>query len=369
MTPKPVAGRSFLGTMVLVLLAIAALFAADMFLAGMERAETGVEAARLFQQGQALMQLGKNAEAINRIEDAILIERGNRDYRRTLAQAQLAAGMTANAEATLTELLQNDSSDGFASKLMGRALVKEGRFAEAISYLHRAIYGQWDEDAAENRLRVRYELIDLLAKRNSKEELLAELLSVQDQAPRDLKTQLRMGRLFLVAGSPARAADVFREILHDAPTSADAYAGLGDSDFARGNYRAAQRDFQTTIRLAPNNQASLQRLDICNQLLLLDPTVRGLGQSERFRRSVKLVELGLTETSQCVDQHPSPDLELLLDKAGKALKAHVTAAHQNEESESNVDLAEQLWQARKKECKAPLASDSPLALVLAKLAQ
>ena len=369
MTPQPVAGRSFLTTIGLVFLAIAALFAADMFLAGMERAETGVEAARLFQQGRALMDRGKNAEAINRIEDAILIERGNRTYRRTLAQAQLAADMTTNAEATLAELLQSDSSDGFASLLMGRALEKEGRFAEAISYLHRAIYGQWDKDAAENRLRVRFELIDLLAKRNSKEELLAELLPVQDQAPRDLKGQLRLGRLFLVAGSPTRAADVFRGVLHDAPTSADAYAGLGEADFTRGNYRAAQRDFQAALRLVSDDQASLQRLEVCNQLLLLDPTERGLGQAERLRRSLKLVERTLSETSQCVDQDPSPDLALLLDKVGKALTAHVAPAHQSEESESNVDLAEQLWQARKKECKAPPASDSPLALVLAKLAQ
>ncbi len=52
------------------------------------------EAARLFEQGRVLMQRGENAEAIERIKDAIAIERGNRDYLRTLAQAQLAAGRT-----------------------------------------------------------------------------------------------------------------------------------------------------------------------------------------------------------------------------------------------------------------------------------
>src|SRR5208337_2997253 len=174
-----------------------------------------------------------------RIKDAIAIERGNRDYPRTLAQAQFAAGKTADAETTLTNLLQSDATDGLASLIMGRVLVKEGRFAEAVSYFHRAIYGHWNEDEAQNRLRVRFELIDLLAQRNSKEELLAELLPVQDDAPRDLKTQTRMGRLFLLAGSPARAAGVFRGILLDAPANADAYAGLGEAEFARGNYRAA----------------------------------------------------------------------------------------------------------------------------------
>ena len=178
-----------------------------------------------------------------------------------------------------------------------------------------------------------------------------------------------MGRLFLLAGSPARAADVFRGILHDAPANADAYAGLGEAEFARGNYRAAQRDFQTALRLAPDDQATRRRLDLCNELLMLDPTMRGLGPVERFRRSLKLVELTLDETSQCIGQNPSPELRGLLDKAGKALKAHVSAAHQSEVSESNLDLAEQLWQARKKECKSPPAADSPLALVLARLAQ
>lgn len=369
MMAKPFAGPSFLRTIGLVFLAIAVLSAVDRFLAGLERVETRAEAARLFQQGRVLMRRGDNADAIKRVKDAIAIERGNREYRRTLAEAQLAAGSTADAETTLTELLQSDSSDSLASLIMGRVLVKEGRFAEATTYYRRAIYGHWNDDEAGNRLRVRFELIDLLAQRNSKEELLAELLPTQEQAPGDLKTKTRLGRLFLLAGSPVRAAEVFRGILHDAPTNADAHAGLGQAEFARGNYRAADRDFQTALRLAPDDQATRQRLDLCNELLMLDPTLRGLGPTERFHRSLKLVELTLDETGRCVGQNPSPELQGLFDKAGKALKTRVSAAHESEVSESNVDLAEQLWQARRKECKSPPASETPLALVLARLAQ
>jgi len=366
---SPFAGQSFLGTFGLVLLAIAALFVADTFLARTEQAESQVEAARLFEQGRILMQRGENAEAIERIKDGISIERGNRDYLRTLAQAQLAAGNTADAEGTLTELLQSDSTDGLANLIMARVLVKEDRFAQAVSYYHRAIYGHWNEDEAENRLRARFELIELLAQRNSKEELLAELLPVQDRAPSDLKTRTRLGQLFLLAGSPARAADVFRGILHDAPENADANAGLGQAEFARGDYRAAQRDFQAAVRLAPDDQAIRQRLDLCNELVMLDPTARGLGPAERIRRSLNLVELTLDETSQCTGQNPSPELQGLLDKAKEALKAHVSVADQSEVSESDLDLAELLWQARKRECKPPPASDSPLELILARLAQ
>ncbi len=252
---------------------------------------------------------------------------------------------------------------------MARVLVKEGRLPEAISYFHRAIYGHWAADAAQNRLSARFELIDLLAEHDSKEELLAELLPVQDQALRDVKTQIRIGQMFLTAGSPARAADVFRGILTYAPANAQAHAGLGEAEFVRGDYRAAQQDFQAALRLAPDDQATKRRLDASNELLILDPTIRGLGPMERFRRSLKLVELTVDETRRCIGQTPSPELQGLLDKAGKELKAPVSRVRQSEVSESNLDLAEQLWQARKKECKPPAAADTPLALVLARLAR
>jgi tetratricopeptide (TPR) repeat protein len=352
----PFAGRSFLGTVALVFLAIAILSAVDMFLAGLERKETRIEAAHLFAQGRDLMQRGKKTEAIERIQDALASDRGNHDYLRTLAQAQFEAGKTADAESTIEELLQTDSTDGLATLIMGRILAKEGQFPEAISYFRRAIYGHWNGDAAGNRLRARFELIDLLARRNSKEELLAELLPV-------------LGRLFLLAGSAGRAAAVFRGVLRNVPANADAYAGLGEAEFARGDYRAAQRDFQSALRLAPVDQTTRQRLDVCNELLMLDPTVRGLGPAERFHRSLKLLDLTLDQTRPCIGQNPSFQLQQFFDQAGKTLEARVSAAHQSEASEANLDLAEQLWQARRQECTPPPATDSPLALVLARLAQ
>jgi tetratricopeptide (TPR) repeat protein len=149
----------------------------------------------------------------------------------------------------------------------------------------------------------------------------------------------------------------------------EAHAGLGEAEFAQGNYRAAQRDFQTALHLAPDDQAVRQNLDRCNELLTLDPTLRGLGAGERFRRSLKLVDLTQNAITQCVGRSPSPELRGLFDSAAQALKARVSASRQSEVSESNLDLAEQLLQAGKKECKSPPGVDSPLALVLARIAQ
>jgi Flp pilus assembly protein TadD len=366
---QSVAARSFLGTCVLVGLSIAALFAVDTFLARTERAESTVAAAGLFSQGQDLLRQGNNATAIERIKDAIEIERGNRYYQQTLAQAQLADGKAADAEATLNALLASDSTDGPANLIMARVQMKEGQFPEAISYFHRAIYGRWPSDAAANRLRARFELIDLLAQRDSKEELLAELLPVEDQAPRDRPARLRMGRLLLQAGSPVRSADVFRGILQETPADADAHAGLGDAEFAQGNYRAAQRDFESALRLAPNDPTIRKRLDLCNELLTLDPTLRGLDPADRLSRSRKLLELTVEDATQCAGQNPSAEMRVLLDDAAKTLKSGPYAGHQGAVAESNLDLAEQLWQFRGKDCTQPPLKNSPLALVLERLAR
>lgn len=361
-------GRSFLGTFALVLLSIAGLFAADMFLANIDSAESQTEATRLFKDAQRLMANGEYDKATDELNDALAIERDNRDYLRTLAEAQLDDGKASSAEATLNQVLNSDSTDGLANLLMGRVLVKEGRFEVAVSYFHRAIYGHWAQDAEGNRRRARFELIDLLAKRNFKGELLAELLPIQEEAPHDLKTRAQIGNLFLLAGSPERAEEVFRGIERDSPSDERAYAGMGNAEFARGNYRTAEKYFQTALRFAPDDQATRQKLDLCNQLLQLDPTIRGLSQEDRYRRSATLLQLASNDLQQCGGNNVSSDAHALLDRADERLKARVAGLRLSEESEKNLDMAEQLWQMRKKACVAPV-NGNPLDLVLARMAQ
>ena len=362
---KPVTGAAFIRTLTLALLSIALLFAVDTFLAKSEHAETAVQAATLFERAQALMRRGNNLEAIKQLKDAVSMERANRDYRRTLAEAQLAAGKPNDAETTLSNLLETDSTDGPANRIMGRTLLANGRFNEATSYFHRAIFGRWDADPPKNRLSVRFELIDLLAANNSKEELLAELLPLEDSAPADPATRLRIGRLFLLAGSPVRAAAVFHGILRDTPDLADAFAGLGEAEFAQGNYRAAESNFQSAVRLAPGEKGSEEGLQRSNELLRLDPMTRDIGTEERLRRSRELVRLTLAETSRCIGTNlPSGWRELELEA-----ETLLNASRNLDSVETNLELSERIWQLRKTQCKPPPESISPLTLVLAKISK
>ena len=118
-------GTSFIGTFVIIFIALAVLFATDTFLVRIERAEDQAEASRLVAEGRAMMQGGRYAEAAERFKDAISIDRDNRDYRLALADALLAAKNFTEAESMLGELLQRDSTDGDANLAMARVLVGE----------------------------------------------------------------------------------------------------------------------------------------------------------------------------------------------------------------------------------------------------
>ena len=134
-----------------------------------------------------------------------------------------------------------------------------------------------------------------------------------------------------------------------------------------GNYQPARADFLNASRLKPDDAAIRKRLELCEQIMSLDPTRRGLASNERYQRSLKLVALALDEINQC-SRTSTP--QELVDSANKALKARVTELRQNAAAEANLDLTEQLWQARGKDCGASGAvSDNALALVLAKIAQ
>lgn len=359
---------SFVRTLALTILAIGALAAIDLFLAKTEREANEAEAARYYREGRRLIQAGRSSEAADRFQSSLSLERENEDYQLALAQALDAAGKLENAETTLRALLERNSFAGPANLAMARVLVKQGQFDRAIAYYHRAIYGQWSNGQRSNTVQARLELADLLSRRNSKEDLLAELLPLQDQAPDDPETRLKMGKWFLEAGSPDRAAGIFRTVLHQQPEAAEAHAGLGEAEFAQANYRLARGEFLDALRLKPGDAYLGNRLEVCDRVLMLDPRRNGLSPEEEYQRSRNLLELALDSLKQCAGLTPTEAVTDLMEGAAKELKKRGSAS-------GDIELAQRLWQTRKTVCgpagssPAMPGSDEALGLVMEKLAQ
>jgi tetratricopeptide (TPR) repeat protein len=347
------------------------LFTLTSFLAGSYRTERRNRAKEVFLTGEKLAGEGHNSAAINEYRTALALEPTNRQYQIALATALIKLDRFNEAASHLTELLQGDPTNGLANLLMARIAVRQGKDSDAEAYYNRAIYGLWPSNPEVHRIEVRFELAEFLASIGANKLLLGELLQLQSEVPENVEMRKHIAHLFLLAGSPSHAADIYRELVKEHHGDVEVYSRLGEAEFERGNYGAARAAFTSALRVSPKNEQNRERLQLVNQVLALDPTLRGLSSRQRYTRSRELVEDAYKQLTDCLQKHknPSSSIQSIMDTARKLLaEKRIPRRDIESPTENNIVLAEQLWEARKNLCgEAP--SDEPLSLVLAKLSQ
>jgi len=233
-----------------------------------------------------------------------------------------------------------------------------------VAYYQRAIYGSWPERQGEYRMDARMELVDLLSKAGRRTQAQAELLAMAGLTPDSPAQEYGIGHKLIDLGMPAEAADLFRGAVERSRQDGMAYQGLGDAEFALGNYGAAREAFRHALKIDPGNAAAGARADLCGKILALDPTQRRIGAEERYRRSQEILKGVLAELLSCAASADKDQLQ-----AARAALARRRPPSYSDAADSNLTLAEALWVSRLKSCQSNPAPDDPLARVMAKLAR
>ena len=205
---------------VILALVIAGLASLDQMLARVESAEARDSAAHAFQRGQELLTQGKASDAVDELRRAHALDRDNPEYSLGLVTGLTKSGKTSEGDALMNEILDQRPNDGLANLTAARLMIQELKPSEAEAYYHRAIYGNWSRDPAERTRAARLELVNLLLRENARQRLLAELISLEAESGDDEDLRKRVAGLFLEAGSPARAAAVYRELSERRPQDA-----------------------------------------------------------------------------------------------------------------------------------------------------
>jgi tetratricopeptide (TPR) repeat protein len=354
---------AFIATILGIVAMIGLLLFFDLFLAGIDRRESDAHAADEYTEGLRLLNRGQPAAALERFGTAAAVDRSNVSYALALGDAMLRAGRTTEADATLRTLLNRAENDGAVNLTMAHAMIREGKQQDAKAYFHRGIFGRWGADSSSRRRQARFELIDLLVEHGDARELLAELLPFEEVSADSIVLRRHLGDLFLRAGSPARAANMFREVLRRDPNDAEAYAGMGDAALGLGNFRTAKADFAAAARLRPDDVRMNARAALADTILAMDPTVRGLSTHERFTRSSGLLSRTLRAVAAC-----SGSSSALANSARALLARTVAIAADEASSEAMVGAAVDLWASRPPACNA-INRDEALRLVQLRLAQ
>lgn len=371
MTP---AGTKWAATGAIIVTVAISLGVADRFLAKVESAEIKKTAQESYEKGSRLLAQGKAGDAVDLLSDAHALERENPDYELQLIAAMMATGKIATAEPILTDLLLRQPNDGPANLTAARLMVRKGDTRDAEAYYHRAIYGQWLGNSAMQRASARMELVDLLAARNQKQELLAELISLQAGAPATPAIQKRLAELFVLANAPDRAATVYAGLVQKNPEDIEAYEGLGDAELQQGQYRAARDVFLRASMREPDNGSIHEHLLTLDTVTGLDPTLRQLTSAEKYRRSIRILEIASEALDQCISKDAaagatagSDENRELLKTANATIAAKTPAHVTNEAAEGVLSLAEKLWRAESTTCERNSSDQNALELIMKKL--
>jgi Flp pilus assembly protein TadD len=349
---------------ILVVIGIA-LAALDRFLAKTESAEVRNSARNSYLAGMRLLDAGKASQAVDSLRTAHALVRENVDYELALITALMNAGQIADADPLMDDALQRAPNDGQTNLIAGRLAAKKGNAIQAESYYHRAIYGEWPQNSTSRRLAAHMELIDFLSSKSQQQELLAELISLQAEAPADATLQPRLARLFLTAGSPGRAAGVYQALVAKNPGDREALAGLGEAELENGQYREAHTAFFRAFVQNPNDSSIRARLELLNTVTTLDPTPRQLPTAEKYRRSLRILEMARASLAQCP---AGGDGARLLAEADAVTTQKAPVRITNELAEDALAVAEKLWRARLKTCGPATPPEEPLRLIMEKLA-
>ncbi len=366
----PIHGRQAAAPALLGLIALlmALLYVVDLSLAKLEREEVRLEAQRHFTQGNAAFLRGNARAAIEPLRQAFVLDRNNRGYALALAAAQISDRQLEAARFILDDLLGKDPNNAQANLLMARLSVAEGQFTLADSFYHRAIYGAWEADGERQRLNARLELAGLLAEHGSEDQLLAEILTLQNSAPRSLDLTRRIASLYLEARSATRAVAAYRALLREVPEDAEGYAGLAEAEMLLNNYQQAQSAYASALRLRPEEPTWQRRAKLADELTELDPTGRRLSSSERFKRSIKILLMAEHAVARCFPDGRVPqDLQTPLDKSRQLNDEKPRAAKMSEQAEARLEVAEELFAAGSRHCSETSAEDDALTLLMRKL--
>jgi len=154
-------------------------------------------------------------------------------------------------------------------------------------------------------------------------------------------------------GSPEQVEQAYAALASRFPADASVWLRLGDARFGADKDMSALDAYRRAAKTDPENAEALRAVARAEEILLLDPTRRGLSVRERARRWDEILQRVLVAAAVC---GRSPEIE----KAKPLLKKRAISL---EVSDQKMETALSIWKGAASSCK----TDAVLTHILAKL--
>jgi len=331
-------------------------------------AERLSRAEQQYRQARTLYDYGYYKEAVEHFSEALLVERNRFEYRLGLALALYYSKQYQEAQNQLIELRALNPTDATSNLLLARLAVRDDNIDQAISFYRTAIYGRWPQNPEQNRLKTRFELLELLEIHGTAGQVIGELLTIMQEEPANNDLAKQVAGLYLEFGAEEEAARLYRSLEERGAADAEVHEGLGRALFAMNNFQGAHDSLEKALQLGESEDAGRLH-QLADEILALDPTARALSASRRYNRSRQVLERALAYVDYCINPEgddfvgpPAPlpnSVSATLKMAQDRLEARRPSDY-SEAVEANILVAENLWALRGVVCTNIIQEDEPL---------
>lgn len=262
------------------------------------------DARHWFAEGQDALAAGNVALGIDRLRRAVARDPQQMRYSLALASALAADGQDAVAEEVLSNLRDQAPEDPDVNLQLARLEARHGDPAAARRYYQSAINGLWLPEQSDRRRSARTELIRFLLARGDTKRAISELMTLSANLTGDPAAEQDAARLFLEAGDPAHARELYGRALAADPGNAEASAGAGEAAFKMGDYATARRYLDA---LSSRTAAQQDMLETADAVLAADPLAPRISATERRRRLEAAFGRATERISACAGSVTAPD--------------------------------------------------------------
>lgn len=212
--------------------------------------------------GKALLDLGRPADAVVQIEQAIaLSEAPKAEFHNSLGNAYRVLGNRAGAEEAYRAAIAIEPESATYYFNLAAILAQAGDYGAAAAQFEQLLRVEPGNTAA------RLALAELYAAQGDAEATEAAYEAALGAAPDDYAAHFQYGTWLLRAGRAAEAREALTRAITLRPTSADALTNRGNAALLQNDGDAALRDFSAALRVAPHHRiARLQRAAVHERL-------------------------------------------------------------------------------------------------------
>jgi len=355
---------------------MAALFILTQLYAGYFHQERARLAGKHFSQASLLADAGDYALAIEQYRDALSYDRANLEYQLGFAEALYDSGGYQEAGFRLGQLRASDPTNAVVNRLLALLAQRFGRANEAIGHYRTAVYGRWPADPEQNRIRTRFELIELLEADGRNGAVIGELATLLEEERPDDSLRKLIGFRLLEAKADEAAERLFEELTQTIPKDAGVWEGLGRARLDRGDYRSALPAFERSLAIEDDEEVGRLRA-LCRGARDLDPNAPRLGLRRRLERSQALLKRTFAYLDYCVNPFgeafvgpPAPGSYFeLFEAARDQLGQRLPRRDQEQALEANLEMVHGLWDYRNSLCTNVWNEDPALLLLLGETAR